>query len=197
MIEVLSCAFSGSVATVVPGILASGSGVLPLLVLVLILYVVVRMKRNAKKIEREQERASYAKTTNPAPRYEPAPGLPGDGKAYFKELLGRRFPQYTLAENVPVQTLVGNTSDMFTLYVDRPNQVYRAEWGKPYDFVLYQDGQPKGIVMLGTGRVHQKQVKYLIAKMYAKKLGIPYIGFYTQFPNREDYVVDRIRKEIR
>ena len=32
----------------------------------------------------------------------------------------------------------------------------------------------------------------LIARMYAKKLGIPYIGFYTQYPNERSYVINRI-----
>ena len=30
--------------------------------------------------------------------------------------------------------------------------------------------------------------------MYAKKLGLPYINFYTQMPNEEEYVVGRIGK---
>ena len=30
--------------------------------------------------------------------------------------------------------------------------------------------------------------------MYAKKLGIPYINFYTQMPNEREYVIGRIRK---
>ena len=32
--------------------------------------------------------------------------------------------------------------------------------------------------------------------MFAKKLQIPYVGFYTQFPNTEEYVVGRVRNEL-
>ena len=48
--------------------------------------------------------------------------------------------------------------------------------------------------MLGSGSSHHKNVKYLISRMYAKKLGLPYINFYTQFPNERAYVIDRINK---
>jgi hypothetical protein len=55
-------------------------------------------------------------------------------------------------------------------------------------------GSVKGVVMLGKGHSHDSNVKYLIARMYAKKAGIPYINFYTQMPNERDYVIGRIRK---
>ena len=46
--------------------------------------------------------------------------------------------------------------------------------------------------MLGDRHGHDVNVKYLIARMYAKKLGLPYINFYTQFPNTADYVARRL-----
>lgn len=116
--------------------------------------------------------------------------------AYFAGILRNRFPQYTVRENVPVTELTGNVSDVFRLYENRPNQVYRAEWGRPYDFVLYVGGKAAGAVMLGDGHCHSTKVTFLISKMFAKKLNIPYLGFYTQFPNTEDYVVNRIREGL-
>ncbi len=115
-------------------------------------------------------------------------------KAYFREILQGTFPQYSIRENVPVTDLVGFANDEFKLYSTRPTQAYKAEWGKPYTFVLEQDGAAKGVVMLGNGHSHDSNVKYLIARKYAKKLGIPYINFYTQMPNERDYVIERIRK---
>ena len=95
---------------------------------------------------------------------------------------------------MPVTELAGNASDSFKLYETRPTQAYKAEWGQPYTFVLSEGGAPKGIVMLGSGHSHDAKVKYLISRMCAKKLGLPYINFYTQMPNKEDYVVGRINK---
>jgi hypothetical protein len=121
---------------------------------------------------------------------------PDEWKEYFRNTLLKNFPQYILKENVPVTELTGDVHDVFKLYKERPNQVYKAEWGKPYDFVLYSGDTPKAVVMLGTGNVHQSKVVYLISKMFAKKLKVPYLGFYLQFPNEESYVVKRVREAL-
>ena len=104
------------------------------------------------------------------------------------------FPEYSIRENVPVTELAGFADDEFQLYTTRPCQAYKAEWGQPYTFVLEKEGNPAGVVMLGGGHSHDSNVKYLIARMYAKKLGLPYINFYTQMPNERNYVIGRIRK---
>ncbi len=115
-------------------------------------------------------------------------------EAYFKEILMSEFPAYGLRQNVPVTDMAGFANDEFKLYKTRPTQAYKAEWGQPYTFVLESGGQAKGVVMLGDGHSHDSGVKYLIARMYAKKMGLPYINFYTQMPNERSYVVERIRK---
>jgi hypothetical protein len=114
--------------------------------------------------------------------------------AYFKEILLNEFPSYTILENVPVTNLAGFVNDEFKLYKTRPLQVYKAEWGQPYTFVLEKEGKAIATVMLGKGNSHDSNVKYLIARMYAKKLGLPYINFYTQMENERSYVIGRIRK---
>ncbi len=131
-----------------------------------------------------------------APKPEPVEieRTPAEWNAYFKEILLSEFPSYTIRENVKVTDLVGFVSDECQLYTTRPTQVYKAEWGQPYTFVLESDGKAKGVVMLGSGHSHDSGVKYLIARMYTEKLGIPYINFYTQMPNERDYVISRIHK---
>ena len=115
-------------------------------------------------------------------------------KTYFREILQDSFSFYSIRENVPVTDLVGFAADECQLYTTRPSQVYKAEWGQPFTFVLETDGKPKGVVMLGSGHSHDENVKYLIARMYAEKLDIPYINFYKQMPNERNYVIGRIRK---
>ena len=138
----------------------------------------------------EQPARSVAASPNPEPVSETITGFP----AYFAEILGTEFPQYSTKRNVPVTELAGFATDEFKLYESRPLQSYKAEWGTPYSFVLYQGGAPVGIVMLGEGSSHSRNVKYLISRMYAKKMGLPYINFYTQFPNERAYVINRIRE---
>ena len=117
-------------------------------------------------------------------------------RAYFREILQAECYNYTIREDVPVTELAGYASDEFKLYKTRPRQVYRAEWGQPYTFVLYQGLTPKGVVMLGSGHSHDSNVKYLVARMFAKKLNIPYINFYTQMPNQRGYVIGRLHKYL-
>jgi len=139
-------------------------------------------------------------TTQPRPTPQPAAETyekektPTEWEAYFRDILRTEFPQYSVREKVAVTDVVGFANDEFQLYKTRPTQAYKAEWGQPYTFVLEQGGAIKGVVMLGNGHSHDSNVKYLIARMYAKKMSIPYINFYTQMPNEKDYVVSRIRK---
>ena len=157
--------------------------------------VVKTVKEN---IEAEQRQT----TTTPQPKPTPQPAAPSFEKertstewvTYFREILATEFPQYSIREKVAVTDVVGFANDEFKLYKTRPTQAYKAEWGQPYTFVLEHDGSIKGVVMLGNGHSHDSNVKYLIARMYAKKMGIPYINFYTQMPNERDYVIGRIRK---
>lgn len=143
-----------------------------------------------------QPTAQPKPTPQPAtPRYEEEiVRTDSEWLTYFREILATAFPQYTVRENVPVTDIAGFANDEFKLYKSRPTQAYKAEWGQPYTFVLEQAGSIKGVVMLGKGHSHDSNVKYLIARMYAKKLGFPYINFYTQMPNERDYVIGRIRK---
>ena len=157
--------------------------------------VVKTVKEN---IEAEQRQT----TTTPQPKPTPQPASPSFEKertatewvTYFKEILATEFPQYSIREKVAVTDVVGFVNDEFKLYKTRPTQAYKAEWGQPYTFVLEQSGSIKGVVMLGNGHSHDSNVKYLIARMYANKMGIPYINFYTQMPNERDYVIGRIRR---
>ena len=115
-------------------------------------------------------------------------------KTYFKDILQSEFSVYSIRENVPVTDLAGFVSDEAQLYTTRPTQVYKAEWGQPYTFVLEANGKAKAVVMLGGGHSHDSNVKFLVARMYAEKLELPYINFYLQLPNERSYVIGRIRK---
>ena len=119
---------------------------------------------------------------------------PTEWEEYFREILLNEFSSYNIRENVPVTDLAGFANDELQLYKKRPYQVYKAEWGQPYTFVLEKEGNAVAVVMLGNGHSHYSNVKYLIARVYAEKLNLPYINFYTQMANERNYVIGRIRK---
>lgn len=150
---------------------------------------------NSNDIPRQQTQPVQRPVSRPSEHAE-IEKTDAEWEAYFKEILQNEFPVYTIRETVPVTDLVGFVSDEEQLYTTRPRQVYKAEWGQPYTFVLEVSGMPKAVVMLGKGHSHDENVKYLIARMYAEKLNLPYINFYTQMPNERNYVIGRIRKFI-
>ena len=154
-----------------------------------LLFNIAKSIYEAVKSKNESQKTTQ---TNSSYQYPKIERTEEEWIAYFREILTTEFTQYTIQECVPVQNLAGYVSEEFKLYEGRPTQAYRAEWGRPYDFVLSQNGQPKGLVMLGKGHHHDNKVKYLISRMYAQKMGLPYIKFYTQFSNKRDYVIQRI-----
>ena len=157
-----------------------------------ILDVAVKAATDAISQQVQQPKApAYTPSSKPE---ETRPAPPADWNAYFSEILSAEFPQYSVRKNVPVTEIAGDVTDNFKLYETRPLQAYKAEWGAPYTFVLSQGEKPVGIVMLGSGHSHDSNVKYLIARKYAQKLGLPYINFYTQMPNEREYVIGRIKK---
>lgn len=152
------------------------------------------LKTAVESMNKQEEQPARRAAAIPKPEPEPVRETISDFPAYFAEILRTEFPQYSTKRNVPVTELAGFATDEFKLYASRPQQSYKAEWGAPYTFVLYQGDAPAGIVMLGDGSSHSKNVKYLISRMYAKKMGLPYINFYTQYPNERAYVINRIRE---
>ncbi len=115
-------------------------------------------------------------------------------QAYFREILQNEFAEYTFREGVSVVDIVGEQNDSFQLYKTRPYQAYKAEWGAPYNFAIYRDDKLVGTIMLGEKWSHYNRVKFLISKMYMKKMGVAYIPFYTELSNDVTYVVHRLRE---
>lgn len=113
-------------------------------------------------------------------------------QTYFREILSQEFSQYAVRENVPVQDLAGDVSAEFKFYPTRPQQAYKAEWGLPYSFVLFKPEGVKAVILIGKAQSQYKNVKFMISKMYAKKMGVPFISFYMDAPNERGYVVNRI-----
>ena len=149
-------------------------------------------------LEDKQKSAEPVREARPTQRAAAQPvkreKTDAEWEAYFRDILQSEFSSYSIREKVPVTDLAGFASDEAQLYTTRPTQVYKAEWGQPFTFVLESDGTPKAVVMLGKGHSHDENVKYLVTRMYAEKLNLPYINFYTQMPNERNYVIGRIRK---
>ena len=161
----------------------------------------VKTEVNRAKMQQQQQRPQ----PQPQAQAQPQPQQQSswerrsesEWKAYFREILTQEFSQYAIRENVPVQELAGDASAVFQLYPTRPQQAYKAEWGLPYTFVLYHADSVRGVILIGKNQNQYRKVKFLISKMYAKKMGYPFISFYMDAPNEREYVVERIRGYVR
>ena len=161
----------------------------------------VKTEVNRAKMQQQQQRPQ----PQPQAQAQPQPQQQSswerrsesEWKAYFREILTQEFSQYAIRENVPVQELAGDASAEFQLYPTRPQQAYKAEWGLPYTFVLYHADSVRGVILIGKNQNQYRKVKFLISKMYAKKMGYPFISFYMDAPNEREYVVERIRGYVR
>lgn len=146
------------------------------------------------RVKQKRAESQAQRKARPQPRWATYQGEHTEAEwiAYFKEILAQKFGEFAVRENVPVQELVGDVSEEFQLYPTRPYQAYKAEWGLPYTFVLYKGDQIHAVILLAKSENQYKHVKFLISKMYAKKMNIPFINFYMDAPNERDYVEYRI-----
>lgn len=163
----------------------------------------------AKNTAKQQVRSTVSQATHPTQttqqtaQPQPQPQRPVadpqrdrnevQWQTYFREILAQEFGQYAVRENVPVQDLAGSESVEFKLYENRPQQAYKPEWGLPYTFVLFKPEGVKAVILIGKAQSQYKHVKFMISKMYAKKMGVPFISFYMDAPNEREYVVNRIK----
>lgn len=109
-------------------------------------------------------------------------------KEYFESILAEEFGEYEIAKDVNPMEL-GWTSAQE--YVD----VYGQYPCRNFDFVLKRDDKIAGVIMVtehnGDNRAIHKN-----AAVTAENHHVPFINFFTQFPNERDYVVTRIKKNI-
>ena len=116
-----------------------------------------------------------------------------DWTTYFRAIIANRFPNLTIDEEVPVSQVAEEMYEVCKRNAARTYQAYKAEWGAPYTFVLSSEGIPRCILMLADWAERpENKVKYLISKMFAKKMNIPYLYFYTNMKNEESYCIKRI-----
>ncbi len=101
--------------------------------------------------------------------------------AYFEGILRSDFKDFEIKKNVPAESLSS------------------AAAGKGYlglSFVLYRGGRPAAAVML-TAHNKDRSRAFYGAKDACEKARIPFINFYTHYPNEHAYVTGRIRSMVK
>lgn len=67
---------------------------------------------------------------------------------------------------------------------------------RAYSYGLYLNGTPKCMIMVLTDRNHYRRKDVVLAQQAARNAGVTYLNFFTHLPNREDYIAERLQKEI-
>ena len=98
------------------------------------------------------------------------------GIDYFRPILAKYFPEYSVEENVPFKTLVPD-----------------CRWiHSPYTFVLRKNGAIALVISLQSKYKYEKGLH-----TYCEwKAGLKHINFFIEYPDHEDYVVNRIRENL-
>ena len=93
------------------------------------------------------------------------------------EILANEFQEYTVRENVSPQEFhgVGRFMD--------------------YSIVVYKDGTPKLVIML-IGKTTTSHREYRWSREEAEKHGYPFINFVKHYPNRPEYISNRLHQYL-
>ena len=139
-------------------------------------------------VQAQTQRPPQPKPSQPQPKQPPQPevydggtfwdyedNIPIDKK--ISDILAEKFSQYEVRRNVS-PTEIGGTGKFMN-----------------YSFGIYQNGAPKLFIML-TGKTTNNCRLYRWSKEQAQKAGITIINFVPHFPNRPEYVAERLAKYL-
>jgi|GEM_PF-1893277 hypothetical protein len=100
-----------------------------------------------------------------------------DLDGYFSDILAENFPGLQIQKGIAASALGWADIDMPV---------------KNYDFLLKEKETVKGVIML-TPHNRDNNRAFKNAKVLAAKANVPFLNFYTHYPNEKGYVIERIQ----
>ncbi len=95
----------------------------------------------------------------------------------IREILRTEFGQYEVKEQVSPETIGGEGKFL------------------PYDFAVYENGQPKLFIMVVYNNTCASR-EYRWSKEQAENAGVTLINFVYAFENKKDYMIDRLHQYL-
>jgi len=95
----------------------------------------------------------------------------------LREILRTEFGQYEVKEQVSPETIGGEGKFL------------------PYDFAVYENGQPKLFIMVVYNNTCASR-EYRWSKEQAENAGVTLINFVYAFENKKDYMIDRLHQYL-
>lgn len=132
--------------------------------------------------------------TQSAPKPQPKPAQPQQPEVHD----GGTFWDYE--DNISITKKLSDIlAEKFSQYEVRrdvsPTEIGGIGRFMNYSFGIYQGGSPKLFIMI-TGKNTLSNRLYRWSKEQAQKVGVPLINFVEHFPNRPEYVSDRLAKYL-
>lgn len=117
------------------------------------------------------------KSSNVSPRAERDTFEDKEVDEKLREILASEFPQYEVKEQVSPTTIGGEGKFL------------------PYDFAVYENGQPKLFIMVVYNNTCASR-EYRWSKEQAEFAGVTMINFVYAFENKKDYMIDRLHQYL-
>ena len=103
-------------------------------------------------------------------------------KAFFAEIFATQFPEFDVKQDVSATELADITGVITDIHPACT----------PVDFLISKDGQPFIAMVLVSARTY-RGMNVLGTKAICDMAQLQYVRFYTDMPNKKDYVVNRLR----
>lgn len=99
----------------------------------------------------------------------------------LKDVLKREWAEYDIRENIPAE------------------EMNAQKGARAYSYGIYQDGQPKAMLMVlsDTDHCEYKRKDIRLAKQACEAKGVPYMNFIGHLPNTTEYISTRLRENVR
>ncbi len=104
-----------------------------------------------------------------------------DLDGYFSDILAENFPGLQIQKGIAASALGWADSSISV---------------KNYDFILKEKETVKGVIML-TPHNRDNNRAFKNAKVLAAEAKVPFLNFYTHYPNEKSYVIERIQSLLR
>ena len=140
----------------------------------------VQSNHNAQPAQPQYSPQQQYQQSQPDSVYPDVVNPQADRFADFDDIISRNFADYEVRRNMPASELMADCHPACT----------------PVQFMFFRDGAPVlAVVLVRTNNYRGMNV--LGTKRICDAKGIRYIRFYHEYENTEEYVVNRIRENLK
>lgn len=88
-------------------------------------------------------------------------------------------------------------AEEFAGYEVRKDLQSGVNGAKNYSYGLYLNGMPRAMIMVCNNGVHHSIKSERLAEQACLSYGVPYMNFFAHLPNEKEYIVNRLKENIR